>query len=1029
MPLNHFLEQARRQAERYAPESLPAPWPAQVIFFSVSDGASRATVLIGRGSNFAHAWLDGARHLQRWRKRQRRDICWLRIDVVDRVETLSWEALRQRMAATKRNYFHYGLTLDVAFNHAMLEQELQGNALLYQGDSSVAVPNEGNLARYSQMRFGETLNWPETPQQQIGCFTTRALFCDNSGLYPIEHTGRHAGYRQVPDWQETQLPAAIASASEYLAHQVRKSGEYYYGWFPCFDRRIPSYNALRHASSTYALLEGWELTQAPAQRAAIERALVRLTEELIRPHMLPDGTRADFLVDVGDEIKLGGNAVCILALAKYTELTGDRRYVPNMRRLAHGIAFMQDATSGSFVHVLHSPDLRVKEVRRIIYYDGEAAFALMRLYALTLEERWLDIVERAFGYFIAEKHWQAHDHWLSYCVNELTRWRPKEEYYRFGLDNVRDHLDFVENRITTYPTLLELMMAAQRMITRLADSPYRHLLDDFDVEAFYHALEARARYLLNGYFWPELAMFFKNPARIVGSFFIRHHGFRVRIDDVEHYLSGYVAYSKYLKQRALDAQETQQQLVFLGGDMRRVGNGIENATLRRATLFARRLNITPRIITAAWNTGLAANAEAWRASGELPESVRVESIYDRLHRLLARGQILPLGIAEARGPGGPGRLSRIAGNIIDNLRCDDFINSEGQILLRKRWQISDGKARLLDITLHTRSSGLRTFTRDSEFCAAVLEAGLAPETEWHFLVDKNAPWRDFVLSRPQSRFKATLTTALHSTHRLSDGRLKQTYAHLIEQPQHCDRILVLTHEQRDALVDEGFPAQRITAIPHHITTLQTRAQPDKKSARRVLYMARYAPEKQHALLIRAFKRVLTQLPDAELHTWGAGPLRDALEKQVAAAGLSGSIVIHSVTNDIARAQRDSACAVLSSLQEGFSLFALEALSFGTPLVSFAINYGPRDLLEHYQAGRLVEPGNEEALAQALIEVLTSDAPEQLRQEALRSAARFHWDAIAPLWEAWWKEMREKVAASSQKPARAFMKEEERCAPE
>ncbi|WPM84250.1 hypothetical protein QNH14_15135 [Apirhabdus apintestini] len=110
----------------------------------------------------------------------------------------------------------------------------------------------------------------------------------------------------------------------------------------------------------------------------------------------------------------------------------------------------------------------------------------------------------------------------------------------------------------------------------------------------------------------------------------------------------------------------------------------------------------------------------------------MESIYDRLHRLLARGQILPLGIAEARGPGGPGRLSRIAGNIIDNLRCDDFINSEGQILLRKRWQISDGKARLLDITLHTRSSGLRTFTQDSEFCAAVLEAGLAPETEWHF---------------------------------------------------------------------------------------------------------------------------------------------------------------------------------------------------------------------------------------------------------------------------------------------------------
>lgn len=545
MSLSQLLAHVRPGLDTLNAAAQPAPFPAYILFLSACSGQERAYTAYACGSILEEAWQCAVDDLQRWEQQQSAPLIWLRADLVDKIQTLRWDALQEKLEKTKRNYFRFGLSFTPDFQRPILEQEINANALLYHSKEGIATPNTPNLSHFSRWRFGYELRWPENPEQLIWRFTTRSVFCDGEQVYPIESKGRNSGYRQLHHWQEETLDPMIVSATDYLARQVKNSGRYHYGWFPCFDRAIPTYNALRHASSTYALLEGWEVTQEPAHFAAIERALGDLSNELIETRRLPDGSDADFLIDTGDEIKLGGNAVCILAMAKYTELTGDQRYLPQMQRLANGIGFMQKTDTGGFNHVLNAADLSLKAEHRIIYYDGEAAFALMRLYGLTKTPRWLEIVERAMDHFIAQKHWQAHDHWLSYCVNELTLYRPLERYYQFGLDNVRDHLDFVINRVTTYPTLLELMMAASRMLSRLATSEHRHLLDGFDLEKFNLALETRARYLANGFFWPELAMFFKNPPRIVGSFFIRHHSFRVRIDDVEHYLSGYVAYRKH----------------------------------------------------------------------------------------------------------------------------------------------------------------------------------------------------------------------------------------------------------------------------------------------------------------------------------------------------------------------------------------------------------------------------------------------------------------------------------------------------
>lgn len=519
------------------------------LFLSASDGDRRATSVHASAESFDEAWAIAAARLGAAMAETRANGRWLRLDWVESREFLTFGKLRARLAQTKRNYFHQGLALDSRFERAFLAEELNANAMLYGGNAhDHCILNERNFAIYARAKYRGSPAPDFADDRAVFAFTTRGLFCDEDGeTYELGASGLSGGRRLIERLDVEHVTALVRAGSGHLARQVGPDGRFVYGMHPCFDREIPTYNTLRHASSAYAMVEAWEVTQDPDLKAAIDRALDHLRHDLIRDTTLPDGTPASFLIEVGEEIKLGGNAVAILALSRHAKATGETRDLALLERLALGIRFMQDEASAAFVHVLNASDLSVKAAFRTIYYEGEAAFALMRLYDLTKDPRWLGMVERAFDHFIAAEHWRHHDHWLGYCVNELTQVRPQERYFRFGIQNIADYLDFVSTRITTFPTLLELMMAARDMLVRIGEQPaLHHLLREIDLEAFRAALEYRAHYLLNGHFWPELAMFFAAPNRIAGSFFIRHHAFRVRIDDVEHYLSGFVAYRRHL---------------------------------------------------------------------------------------------------------------------------------------------------------------------------------------------------------------------------------------------------------------------------------------------------------------------------------------------------------------------------------------------------------------------------------------------------------------------------------------------------
>ena len=521
--------------------------PKVVLFFSVTSATTRARCALALGNTFETAWKNGLAKLrsidpddEEWK--------WIKVDVVHSIQKHTVADLKAALASTRRNHFRKGIAFDDNFNVALLEQELNGIGAIGPDASGTRVLRLGRVNRYLKThRKIQTLPTSVEARAAWYTFETTGYFRDRrnpSGRVHILNSGGFAnGVRVAPDIS-IEIKRLIGFAGSYLANQLLSDGQFVYGYFPVQHTKIPTYNVLRHCSTLYAMLEAWEATG----QIHIAARVVQGLDYVLREALQRKGDAA-FVVDHanGGEIKLGAQGALILAITKFTSLTGDDRYLHVAQAVARGIVeYFLNPGSGRFVHILQGEDLAISGTFRIVYYDGEATLALLRLYKLNSDSRWLDAAKLAFENFLATDHWKHHDHWLAYCANEITQFLSEDRYYEFGLKNVFGNLDFVHHRDTAYPTFLEMLMASLLMVRSMIDRGKQEMLEAYDIDKLTAAIHHRARHQLNSHFYPEVAMYFEKPLEILGSFFIRHHSFRVRIDDVEHFISGYCLYLKHV---------------------------------------------------------------------------------------------------------------------------------------------------------------------------------------------------------------------------------------------------------------------------------------------------------------------------------------------------------------------------------------------------------------------------------------------------------------------------------------------------
>ena len=514
------------------------------IFLSLGKPNVKAQVKLLKNARYTKR--DILKHCQNFKKKSGQLPEWVKLDVVTHTETVPFDTVKKQLIETRRNYIDFGIAFDSYWNMTFLPEEINANAFVRPDKKTkkmfLSEDNINNyLRKYTTHKNGYSHQFFKN--KKVIKFWTKGYILDNDEIYELYESGYKKGLRKVDDLYQ-EVDDLIVSSVDYLQGMLHDNGRYNYGYFPHFDKEIGFYNILRHSSSTYALIEG--LTYLGKDLKPIEKAI----DYIIDNYVYEEGNKSYVFDDTKDinEIKLGQNASFIFAVCEYLKVQSNEKYLKVAQRVAKGIISMINKDTYETTHVLNYPDLTVKEKFRIVYYDGEACLALLRLYQQDHNEIWLYTVKKLMNYFIENRYWQYHDHWLGYCTNELVQIDPKEKYVEFGIKNVNTHLDYIEQRETTFPTFLEMLMATYKLIQKAKATGFEHIVHHLiDEQRLIDVIYTRAEYQRVGFFYPEVAMYFKNPSRILGSFFIKHHGYRVRIDDIEHYVSGYVQFQKAFK--------------------------------------------------------------------------------------------------------------------------------------------------------------------------------------------------------------------------------------------------------------------------------------------------------------------------------------------------------------------------------------------------------------------------------------------------------------------------------------------------
>jgi glycosyltransferase involved in cell wall biosynthesis len=150
----------------------------------------------------------------------------------------------------------------------------------------------------------------------------------------------------------------------------------------------------------------------------------------------------------------------------------------------------------------------------------------------------------------------------------------------------------------------------------------------------------------------------------------------------------------------------------------------------------------------------------------------------------------------------------------------------------------------------------------------------------------------------------------------------------------------------------------------------------------VTYIGEFTSTKNHAFLLAAWRGVAGEEPRAHLLLIGDGRLRKAMERKADREHIP-NVHFLGFRSDVPQLLQATDIFVLPSKREGLPRSIMEAMAAGKPVVATNVR-GSRDLVEHGVTGLLVELGDVDGLAQALLQLIRDPELRRRMGEASRA---------------------------------------------